>query len=73
MTTGGTDIQNRLDSFADSILFSDFDKRLKVDINIILVLSSCVVDQNVNIINLWKRYPITDITDIMSVVFAVNR
>ena len=34
MTTCRTDIQNRFDSFADSILFSDFDKRLQVDVNI---------------------------------------
>ena len=62
MTARRTDIQNRLDIGLHTVFLGDVYQRLEVDVNVILILRSCIVDKDLHVSNLRQMLLISHIT-----------
>lgn len=72
MGTGRPDIENGADFFLDAVFFGNKNQGFQVDVNVVLILSSGIIDQNVYRREIRQIFLIPYIADKMGVIGVDN-
>ena len=70
MATCRANVKDRFYALLNAILFCDVNKRFKIYIYIVLVLSPCIVNEYVNVGDVRQLVCISYITDIMCIILV---